>query len=383
MVTVPIFRRWIFRIVVPVGSALLALVVAEFGLRVVRPVPFSPAHNMVFEADPDTGYRIKAGGRGRHASGADMAASSQGLRNREIGRKGEHDFRILVLGDSFTAGSSVEHDQAYPRVLESLLARRAKRPVEVINAGVGGWDPFQYAQYFARDGFRFEPDLVLVGFFVGNDTYSAGLSVDALPTALGGRRLSRAAAARWTIRWEVLLYEHSHLVRALRPTLSDYRPRRSCDDFSARFLAIQADRLSNHLRPTPERVATAQANVDQILRIRDRAAERNVPAVVALLPDENQVNAALQARLLAGRDPSIYDFSMPQALLRERLEAAHLPVIDLLPAFRSDPRCLYNNTTHWTAEGHALAAEGIAGGLEEKGTVPISFTPAASHSRRR
>jgi lysophospholipase L1-like esterase len=354
------FRRWVYRIVVPMGSALFALVVAEFGLRVVRPVPFAPEHNMVFESDPDTGYRIKPAGRGRHASGADMAASSQGLRNREIGRKGGRDFRILVLGDSFTAGSSVERDQAYPQVLEGLLARQAKRPVEVINAGVGGWDPFQYAQYFARDGFRFEPDLVVVGFFVGNDTYSAALSVDVLPTALGGRRLSRAAAARWTIRWEVLLYEHSHLVRALRPTLSDYRGRRSCDDFSASFLAIQANRLANHLGPTPERVAAAQANIDQILRLRDRAAERNVPVVVALLPDENQVNVALQARLLAGKDPSPYDFSMPQTLLRERFEAARVPVIDLLPAFRSDSRCLYNNTTHWNAEGHVLAAEGIA-----------------------
>lgn len=371
MVTVPIFRRWIFRIVVPVGSVLLALVVAEFGLRVVRPVPFAPEHNLVFEADPDTGYRIKPGGRGRHANGADMAASSQGLRNREIGRKGERDFRILVLGDSFTAGSSVERDQAYPQVLESLLARRATRPVEVINTGVGGWDPFQYAQYFAREGFRFEPDLIVVGFFVGNDSYSAALSVDVLPTALGGRRLSRAAAARWTIRWEVLLYEHSHLVRALRPTLSDYRPRRSCDDFSASFLAVQAARLANHLGRTPERVAAAQANVDQILRIRDRAAERNVPVVVALLPDENQVSATLQARLLTGKEASLYDFSMPQALLRDRFEEARVPVIDLLPAFRSDPRCLYNNTTHWTAKGHALAAEGIAGGLEEMGTVPI------------
>ena len=370
MVTVPFFRRWIFRIVVPMGSGLLALVVAELGLRVVRPMPFAPEHNMVFEADPDTGYRIKPGGRGRHASGADMAASSQGLRNREIGRKRERDFRVLVLGDSFTAGSSVERDQAYPQVLEGLLARRAKRPVEGINAGVGGWDPFQYAQYFARDGFRFEPDLVVVGFFVGNDSYSAALSVDVLPTALGGRRLSRAAASRWTIRWEVLLYEHSHLVRALRPTLSNYRPRRSCDDFSASFLAVQAARLANHLGRTPERVAAAQANVDQILRIRDRAAERNVPVVVALLPDENQVNAALQARLLTGKDQSLYDFAMPQSLLADRLHEARVPTIDLLPAFRSDPRCLYNNTTHWTAEGHALAAEGIARGLAARISPP-------------
>jgi hypothetical protein len=50
------------------------------------------------------------------------------------------------------------------------------------------------AQHFAREGFRFEPDLVLVGFFVGNDTYGSALSVRSLPTSVGGRRISREAA---------------------------------------------------------------------------------------------------------------------------------------------------------------------------------------------
>ena len=358
-----VWRWWSLRISLSACAAIAALLTAELAVRVIHPIPFAPEQNMVFEADPDTGYRIKPGGSGRHANGVETVASSQGLRNREVRPKGPQDYRVLVLGDSFTVGSSVEQQSAYPQVLERVLGRETTRPVEVINAGVGGWDPFQYAQYFAREGFRFEPDLVLVGFFVGNDTYSKALSVDRLPTSVAGRRISREAASRWSVLLEVKLYEYSHLARAMRPTLPASPPRRSCDDFTEAFLRVQARRLANHLRASPERVAAAKANVDQILRIRDHAAERGVPVVVALLPDETQVNQALQSRLLSNRDASRFDFSMPQALLSDLMARAGLPVVDLLAGFRADSRCLYDNTTHWNSEGHVLAAELIGAHL--------------------
>ena len=51
--------------------------------------------------------------------------------------------RILVLGDSFTVGVGVAQDEIYPTVLETLLTARSGRQVDVVNAAVGGWSPFQ------------------------------------------------------------------------------------------------------------------------------------------------------------------------------------------------------------------------------------------------
>jgi hypothetical protein len=51
---------------------------------------------------------------------------------------------------------------------------------------------------------------------------------------------------------------------------------------------------------------------------------------------------------------------MPQALLTRTFAAAGVATLDLLPAFLADPRCLYVNTSHWTPEGHALAAAVLA-----------------------
>lgn len=367
-VRTPDVRRYpkIFYFGVPLAAIVLALLIAEFGLRIFHPIPYSLEQNMVFEADPDTGYRLKPGGVGRFAGGALAAANSRGLRNREVGPKPRGSFRILALGDSLTAGAGVEQDEAYPQVLERILARRTPRPIEVVNAGVGGWDPFQYAQYFAREGLSFEPDLVLVGFSIaGNDTYGTLLSVPQLPTAVHGRRVSREAAQRATIDLEVLLEVHSHLARALRSHhFPPFHPRSSCDDFSAGFLAGQRGHLANHLRRSAELEARARPNVEQICRIQRLASLRHVPVVVALLPEETQVSPALRARLLVGEDPSRYDFSMPQTMLSDLFGETKILVIDLLPAFLADQRCLFTDDTHWTPAGNALAAQTIAQALQ-------------------
>lgn len=355
-------RRWPRSLVVgvPAVSALVALLAVEIGLRLFHPVPYAPEHNMVFDPDPDTGYRLRPGGVAFFGNGARAVASGQGFRNREIGPKRPGGFRILAVGDSFTEGAGVEAREAWPQVLEGLLARRSPRPVEVVNTGVGGWDPFQYAQFVESRGLALGPDLVVVGFFVGNDTYSRFLAVDALWTAVGGRRVTREAARRPSIRLEVFLQEHFHLARALRGRAPGFPPRRTCEDFSPWLLEAETGRLDNHRLRSAEGDARARPNVDEILRIRTLAAVHDVPVVVAIFPEELQVHAALRERLLAGRDAGAYDFEMPQAMLREMLAGEGLVVVDLLDVFRRDGRCLYQNDTHWNAEGQAVAARALA-----------------------
>jgi hypothetical protein len=321
-------------------------------------MPVLPETNMVYEADAATGYRLAPHEHGRFGNGTRGWTNAQGFRNRELGPKAVATFRIVVVGDSFTMGSSVEQYETYPALLERELAARVARPVEVVNTGVGGWDPFQYAQFFAQRGRELEADLVLVGFFVGNDTYSPKLSVAMLETAVGGRRIPRAAASRPGVWLRVKLLEWSHLARALHPTLPLEGQRRDCADFSAAYLALQRGALSNYLPRSPRRDAAAAANVAQVARLRDAAG--GVPVVVALLPDETQVNPALRRALASPSELAHYDFTMPQSLLHELFAGARLPVVDLLPDFAAAGGCQYNDTTHWNPSGNALAARALA-----------------------
>jgi lysophospholipase L1-like esterase len=350
--------------VVPLLSALAALGLIELFLIVFHPVPFSIERNMYFEPDPYTGYRLKPNSRGYSGNGIPANINANGHRDAETAiarRPGV--FRILVLGDSFTVGAHVREKEAYPKVLERLLNARSRQPVEVVNTGVGGWDPFMYAEYYEHYGRQFHPDLVLVGFFVGNDTFSPIASFADTPTAVQGRRVSREAASRGALA-DILVFltEHFNLARLLlqkAPVVDDV-DRRNCEDFRDNYLAIQRDRLANHLKRDAHQEALVQNALRQISRIKALLDADGVPMLVALLPDENQVNPSLQRILVPEGQRDRYDFAMPQSMLTELFGAAGIRTIDLLPAFLGDPRCLYNNTTHWTAEGHALAAAILA-----------------------
>ncbi len=244
--------RRFFPVILVLLECILTLGAVELGLAIFHPVPYSVESNMYFVADPYTGYRLKPGGVGHYQMDITAAANSRGHRDVEVTlAKPAGVFRILVLGDSFTVGANVRQEEAYPKVLEKKLRSIYGPHIQVINAGVGGWDPFQYAQYFEHYGYQFEPDLILIGFFVGNDTYSDLNSAERLGTAIHGHILRKEAAARPFIKLQVFLYEHSNLARLLlnrRQVTSSSLTRKRCDDFTDGYLAVQRSRISNHLR---------------------------------------------------------------------------------------------------------------------------------------
>ena len=78
------------------------------------------------------------------------------------------------------------------------------------------------------------------------------------------------------------------------------------------------------------------------------------PFMVALIPEEVQVNRALAKRLMA--PDKEYDLAMPQKLLVEAFARHEIQTLDLLPAFQASERRLYLNDSHWSPKGHELAA---------------------------
>lgn len=80
--------------------------------------------------------------------------------------------RIACVGDSHTFGWGVGEDETWPAVLE-----RAVRPVEVLNAGVNGYDAEQEARFLEREVLAWKPDLVLWQFFL-NDAGMRGMALE-------------------------------------------------------------------------------------------------------------------------------------------------------------------------------------------------------------
>ena len=108
-----------------------------------------------FPEHPNGGFRV--------------ATNNHGLReDTETGYpKPPGTYRILVVGDSHTDGT-VNNAETYPNILESALVSQGMQ-AEALNAGMGSYSPFTELLWFHFYGRRYQPDVVLVGLYVGND----------------------------------------------------------------------------------------------------------------------------------------------------------------------------------------------------------------------
>jgi len=113
-------------------------------------------------------------------AGVPVRVNSLGFRDqREYSlAKSPGTFRIVVLGDSVTFGHGTLNTTTYPYLLEQRL--KAWRPDvkwEVWNLGVPGYNTAQELAYLERVGTRYDPDFVVVGFYV-NDLQDNAVAVD-------------------------------------------------------------------------------------------------------------------------------------------------------------------------------------------------------------
>ena len=174
------------------AGAFLLVLLAQFGifeaaLRTWGSSEAAPAFQGLFTGDEATGYRLKPGARIRFTTSefdTDIAINSRGVRDdEEIGPKGPGERRIVILGDSLVLSVQVELAETFCKNLERRLnARGGPDRWRVINGGVQGYGPVQDWFFFDKVAAAFQPDVVLIVAFVGNDAIEAADAVSALDT---------------------------------------------------------------------------------------------------------------------------------------------------------------------------------------------------------
>ncbi len=92
--------------------------------------------------------------------------NSQGLRYPEISlEKKESEFRVFVVGDSYTEGTGVEANETYTRLMEQSFTSNR---VAFINGGLSGTGPLEYGRLFLNVGLRYKPDALLISLFAND-----------------------------------------------------------------------------------------------------------------------------------------------------------------------------------------------------------------------
>ena len=376
-------------------GCVIALGTMEAGVRVFDPQPMLP-----YRPHPSLGWTLPAGARytvveqesGRRIT---VRINSKGLRDVEHAYdKPAGIFRILVIGDSFTEGTLVELDEAYPKQLERRLRERGHQ-VEVINAGVGGYGTDQELLFLMREGLRYHPDLVLLGFFAGNDVSDTA--------AKSIFRLERGSVVMRDQRPPGLRRRAVVAVKAVLQHLQSYLLIRRVTSSSASIRTIlgrlglleadDAERIRGDVarwgKPLPpqERLLLAPlppdlqagweltaALLDQMRRVTDAAGSR---LLIAAIPSGFQVERPRFQRLLAAEKLSLSDVDReaPTRMVVQWAAAHRVPAVDLLPALREAAGAgsrLYLQEGHWTRDGHAMGAALIAQAIAREGWLALA-----------
>lgn len=331
-------------------GVLAAALVAEIGLRLggysrsyLNPLgSFHRPHPLV-------GYLGKPNFAGQFRTSefnALIAHDANGFRRQEYQNpRAESQHQVLVFGDSFVWGWGVGQGE----VFTDQMSRRMPG-YYVMNFGLNGSGTVQqYALFEAFGVSHVEPgDTVLLTFFGNdfNDNLEGMLRAkvkDGKVTQVGPIRQMRPrpAVKDWSYAANLVIYAADRLTRALRQ-------RRSA--LWAREWVKEGARSDQMI------VAT------YYLRAFQRAcADHRARFVVAYIPGQAELGETYR--------PQPERLEIEQAYRHAFFAAARslgIPTIDLLPAFNAahaaapHDRLTFPHDEHWTAHGHAVAAEAIA-----------------------
>ena len=216
-----------------------------------------------FLTDARRGQRLAAGYDGWFA-GVPVHINSLELRDpREYAlEKKPNTFRILVLGDSITFGHGSVYENTYPYLLEQRLKTwKPDIDWQVWNAAVPGYNTSQELAHLLDVGDRYQPDLVVVGFFENDLVGNAPVAQPGTARTAFAHALSFARRHVYSIE----LYKKVYLTFAWRLSASDaYRRRLEHIDTEDSLLTVadatklKEQRLSPFDRLTDQEVRDAR-----------------------------------------------------------------------------------------------------------------------------
>jgi hypothetical protein len=300
-------------------------------------------------------------------------------------------YRIVLIGDSFAQGWQVPLEKGFPWLLEQILNEGARRPVEIINLSVDGYGTDRELLLYSAFGWRFEPDLVLLAFYAGNDIqnnhpglvrrrfgYDSGRAFFSLDES-GGLQLHNVprldpAAHPGSMTWRWLV----DMTRQPPGELVFSEPERPFVVNQNPYELEYPINLGMYLEPEEPAWREAWAVTEALLlQFREVVNSAGINFGVIVIPDRRVVHSAAWDETLAyypvaeGTDPLA-----PVDRVTSFLEAHNVPTLNLTYALRgyalSNPEIplYFGYDGHFTATGHEIAAQRIDFWLEEMNFVP-------------
>jgi len=273
--------------------------------------------------------------------------NSQGFKDKEFSEEKGDAYRILGIGDSFAFGV-VPYQYNYLTLIESQL--RPRHPgVEVYNMGIPSIGPEDYLSILVHEGLAFQPDMVLLSFFIGNDFKESRK-----------RKLLEYSYVASLLRHLINL--QTRYEGAVANSKAEYCD--DCPNFAREhYLKIESKRSAIYLEENERFPAQLDRAVHYLNQIKMISDSLGIDFVVAVLPDEVQVSRDLWRDVrrahFVDTEEREWDLVRPNRLLAEELNRLGIDHVDLYEHFADElaPRLYKPRDSHWNIAGNQLAAD--------------------------
>lgn len=294
-----------------------------------------------------------------------VSFNNQGFRdiNHKVAKNNQ--FRIVMLGDSFTEGLQVPQEQVFPKQLEALLLASGK-DVEVISLGVSSYGTDQSLLALECYGLLFKPDLIILSFVdndVSDNYFETALFnpkfnlIDGelvLDTSYRADIKERLDNKNLSISFRFLKFikDHSFLARLVKNKIQILSVKLRDDD-------VPYDKIFNRIydEETEKAWLLTQA---LIVKIANTASTNDAEFLLVEIPTHPEYGKRDQSL----NTDEIYDFSKPRRILNDFANKNNIQYLDLLPLFEDIGSVSFKDVSwphdgHFNQKGHELTAQFI------------------------
>ncbi len=389
-------KKRLFIVIMCIGTLLICLSILEIAVRMISPQSDLRKRNLFFQYEPFIGVEGIPNKKGIYATrsfNVTVTLNNEGFRDYDHDKANtQNKFRIVTLGDSFTWGHGVNNDQIYMKVLE-----RINPNIETINMGGSGGDPPTSLKGYMYRGINYEHNVVLLGFYIGNDIVAYYPKDEDSPPQWGFD-----SEGRFALIGRMKSQEEVDEIRS--ESEEKYSPTKK-RDFSSRihywfirhfqfctFIDNYRDYCSNVLKGSalytkmlkylgkenkgaygflnycretdPEDIEYGWKLLTETLKaMKNYAEQASAKLYVVIIPHDVQTSQKRYERTSRkyGYNPLEFDLEKPNRKLSALCNNLNIDYIDLLPVMKKEisqgNQFYFVRDGHWNANGHSFAAK--------------------------
>lgn len=281
----------------------------------------------VLSNNPELGYEL----RPDYKHGL-FHTNSSGFRGKDFKIKKKKDiYRIVVIGDSIPFGVRMDEKNIFPVLLQKKIKNSSfnRNNIEVINAGIGGYNIWQYGELYKTKISKLSPDLIIVSICQNDFEKSGPYFTDMWGMVRGGELEQRTDGS---------FLDNFYLYRKLSLTFQTIIKAKGNEPLQDQWI--------------PKLSAKWEIGEKPLLNLINQIKQNKTSLLFVIFPYQYQV--------ADNEEKSDKKFS-------SFMQKNDIQFIDMLPFYRNFSEDLYdkNDQIHPNITGHRIASDAISNYLSD------------------